>query len=239
MKNTLCTLLAVSHFAISPASSAVIAYWDFNNGYSSPDNSVQIIHTASSGDGTLFQQRADTDGNGKTGNAYADSANGLNSAAGVAMAWNDIAKSGDNDAELFITFSTLNLTNLVLSFDLRGNIAIIPSLDLKYALTPLQDVINPPSVTGTIKDFTGGLSTEIFNNFSVSAVDSFQRVTLDLSLITALDNQAFVALRLDDFDTGTGNNDVRIDNLLITAIPEPSVTMFGFISLFAWLRRRK
>jgi hypothetical protein len=239
MKKSIISLILLSPFATLHASDTLIAYWDFNMPFSFPDKSVQIIHSASSGNGFLYQQRADTDGNGKTGNAYANVDYGINSTAGLAMAWDDIAKSGDNDAEFFMTFSTLSLTNVTVSFDIRGNTSIIPSFDLKYSLNSLVDVTNPGAVIGTIKDFSGGISTEIFNNQPLAAGASYQRVTMNLGSITALNNQAYVALRIDDFDDGTGNNDLRIDNILITAIPEPSATMFGAMSLFALLRRRR
>jgi hypothetical protein len=221
------------------AQATVIAFWDFNNGYDAGIGQVQIVHSASVGSGTLYQQRADIDGNGKGGNAFVDAGNSINVVGGVAMAWDDIAKTGDNDAEFFITFSTVNLTDVIVSFDLRGNSTIIPSFDLKYSLTSLEDVTNPGNVVGTIKDFAGGLSTEIYNNQSINAGASFQRVVLDLSSITALNNQTIVALRFDDFDNGTGNNEMRIDNLLITAVPEPSSALLGGLGMLALLRRRR
>jgi hypothetical protein len=218
---------------------ALVAFWDFNNGFDAGVNSIQVVHNASIGTGTLYQQRADIDGNGKGGVAFVDVPNGINAAIGQAMAWDDIAKSGDNDAEFFLVFSTLGLQGVSLSFDLRGNSGIIPGFDLKYSTTPLDDVLNPGDVIGTVKDFAGGISTEVFNNYTVNASDVFTRITLDLSSITGLNNQSYVAIRLDDFDSGTGNNDMRIDNVMITAIPEPSTALLGGLSLLSLLRRRR
>jgi hypothetical protein len=92
---------------------------------------------------------------------------------------------------------------------------------------------------GTIKDFAGGISNEIYNNYPLNAVATFTRISLDLSSITGLNNQSFVAIRFDDFDNGTGNDAMRIDNLLITAIPEPSSALLGGLGLLGLLRRRR
>ena len=35
------------------------------------------------------------------------------------MAWDDVSKSGDNDAEFFITFSSAGFPNINLYFDIR------------------------------------------------------------------------------------------------------------------------
>ncbi len=247
MKPATSTLLGVVISAAMSGSSlaGVVAFWDFNNGYSFPNESVQIVHAATSGAGTLYQQRADTDGNGKGGNAFADVPLGISAVAGSAMAWDDIAKSGDNDAEFFVTFSTTNIKDLVVSFDLRGNVDIIPSFDLKYAVKALVDVTDPtPEVTGVVKAFDGISDVdyfEIYNNRAVNAVASFTRITLDLSAISALNDSAVVSLRFDDWSTGTANNDMRIDNFLVTgtAVPEPSSALLGLLGLTALLRRRR
>jgi uncharacterized protein YbjQ (UPF0145 family) len=242
-KPTVLTILAcaLSAFSLQSASAAVIAYWDFNNGFAVANNSVQITHTASVGNGVLYQQRADTDGNGKTGTVF--SGEGITSVSGVAMAWDDVAKSGDNDAEFFVVFSAANFSNVVVSFDIRGNAnGGIVSYDLKYALTGLVNVTNPtPEVVGTVKDFAGGLSTGLLADQPITTSTAFTRITLNLSTLTAnaVDNQAVVALRFDDWES---NDAMSIDNLLITgtAIPEPSsLALFGGVAIIGLLRRRR
>lgn len=205
---------------------AVIAFWDFNDGFAVPDETVQIVHTATIGNGTLYQQRADTDGNGKGGVAFTDAGLGINAIDGRAFAWNDIAKNGDNDAEFFAEFSTVGFTNIQVRFDVRGNgdgTDEIVSYDLEYALDPLVDVVNPGDVIGTVKDFAGGVSTSLLNNQSLPANGAtFIAETVDLGTVTAMNNQTNVAIRWDDFRE---NSAMRIDNVLITgitAIPEPA-----------------
>lgn len=222
-------------------SQSVIANWDFNDGYDVGNDTPQIVHSASFGSGTLYQQRADTDGNGKGGNAFDQF--GITSSAGKAMAWDDVGKSGDNDAEVFVTFSTTGYQNINMYFDILGNVdAGILSFDLKYDFNTLVDA-NPADVSGTVKDFNGGTSTSFLNNealpASINDIDAdFSQVSISFG--TALDNQNFVAIRLDDFKE---NDALSIDNVVITGtvIPEPSTYAMGLASLalVVTLLRRK
>lgn len=201
---------------------SVIANWDFNDGFSFDNDTPQIIHNATSGSGVIYQQRADTDGNGKGGSPFSQF--GITSSSGKSMAWDDVGKSGDNDAEFFITFSTIGFQNINLNFDIKGNSdAGILSYDLKYDFNNLEDA-SPTDVSGTVKDFAAGSSISFINNASLPASISgldpqFSQVSL--SFDSLLDNQIFVALRLDDFKE---NDAMSIDNVVITgtAIPEPS-----------------
>ncbi|MCO8124653.1 PEP-CTERM sorting domain-containing protein [Stieleria sp. TO1_6] len=249
----LCCVAIVGPIMLSSHAPAhadtVIGFWDFNDGYVEADESPQIIHTASQGSGILYQQRADTDGNGKDGVVFTDAALGINAADGQAMAWDDVAKSGDNDAEWFVEFSTLGFQTIQVRFDIRGNgdpVEEIMSYDLKYDTNALVDVTNPGDVVGTIKDFAGGLSTDLLNNQTLALVDgSFVTQTIDLSAVTALNNQTTVALRFDDFSRNDANGAMRIDNFMITgvtAIPEPgSAGLLGLIggACVICQRRRK
>ena len=237
MKKSLLTLAAGSLLAALPASGAtVIAFWDFNDGFDVADESVQIVHNASIGSGTIYQQRADTDGNGKGGNAFSQSGfdgspSSISVLDGKSMAWDDVAKSGDNDAEIFITFITTGFQNIEISFDIEGNDdAGILTYDVKYDFNDLVDVTDPGDVTGTtIKDFDGGISTSFLNNTpapsGINDPEAFARETIVFG--SALDDQTFVAVRLDDFED---NDAMSIDNLLVTgsAVPEPE--SFGAIA---------
>ncbi len=231
-------LLAASPFS---ASAAVIGYWNFNSGFSVTDKTVQIVHNASVGAGTLYQQRADTDGNGKGGVAFLDAGEGLDVVAGSAMAWDDVAKTGENDAEFFITFSTLGYNNIVLSFDLMGNAnGGISTYDVKYSFNPLMDVVNPTDVVGTVKDFQGGVSTALLDDQSAGTNTTFTRITLNFAGLgaSAIADKNFVAVRFDDWES---NDAMRIDNLLITGtlVPEPGTAFLAGFSVLALLRRRR
>jgi len=228
------------------ANAALISYWDFNDGFALPDDTVQFVHSASQGSGTIYQQRADTDGNGKQGVAFVDAANGINATSGKGMGWNDVGKGGDNDAEFFIVINTSGFTNIKIRFDLLGNnemkdgaVTGIQSYDLKYSTATLVDVVNPPDVTGTIKDFDTGSSTSIENNTDVFNPQTFTEVNVDLSATTAVNDQSYVALRFDDWKE---NDDMSIDNVLVTgtAVPEPQSAMLALVgSFFLLLRKRR
>lgn len=224
----------------------MIAFWDFNDGFSAADESVQITHLATIGSGTIYQQRADTDGNGKGGVAYANPMLGINAIADRAMAWDDISKSGDNDAEFFVEFSTVGYTDIQVRFDVQGDndaTSSIVAYDMKFDINPLEDVTNPGDVVGTIKDFDGGVSTSIFNNQAIATDGTtFTVQSIDLSGFTAMNNQGTVALRIDDLD---GNDSLRFDNFLVTgvsAVPEPSVAgllSLGLLGAFSRRRQRR
>ncbi len=235
--------------ATSAQAETVIAFWDFNDGFGVTDEVPQIIHTASIGSGTIYQQRADTDGNGKGGVDFVNGTFGINVVGDRAIAWDDIAKSGGNDAELFAEFSTLGFTSIQVRFDIRGNFdaqansgTIIQTYDIKYDNNGLVDIVNPPDVTGTIKDFAGGLSTTFESNRTINLEDSYITQSLDFTGLTSLENQSVVAIRLDDF-VRDGNDAMRIDNFLVTgtaAIPEPSTA--SLLTLMAGglaMRRRR
>lgn len=242
----LLSLLSLGLFLNHAHSIDLIAFWDFNDGFDFDNDSVQIVHAASIGSGTLFQQRADTDGNGKGGNAYSQSGfsgatSSINASDGKSMAWDDVSKSGDNDAEFFLTFSTAGFTDIEISFDIKGNtVDGIVSYDVKYDFNALIDVTDPGDVTGTIKDFSGGNSTSLLNNHTVPTginTAAFERTTLDF--LAAIDNQNTVTVRFDDFKE---NDALSIDNLLITgtAVPEPGHigAVAGALAL-AWVARRR
>ena len=227
-------------FSFTLSAQSVIAGWDFNDGFSFDNDTPQIVHSASSGSGEIYQQRADTDGNGKGG--YAFNQFGITSSSGKSMAWDDVGKSGDNDAEFFITFSSNGFENINLYFDIKGNADDgILSYDLKYDFNNLEDS-NPPDVSGTVKDFASGASLSFVNNASlpasISGVDAaFSQVSLSFGSL--LDNQGFVALRLDDFKE---NDAMSIDNVVVTgtAIPEPSTyaMLLGLSAMgFAFIRK--
>jgi PEP-CTERM motif len=239
MSPSMGAAVSVLVFAHS-SQAAVIGFWDFNNYPVAPNKTVQVVHLANLGNGTLYQQRADTSSNGKAGGAFVDAANGINAAAGRALAWDDVAKAGQNDGEFFVTFSTAGLQNINVSFDLRGNaLGGIASYDLKYSLVPLVDVTNPIDVIGTIKDFDMGISNSLLNNQLVGNPLGLTRFSFDLSTLTsgAVDNQGFVAIRLDDFQA---NDALSIDNLLITGVvPEPSTALLGGLGLLGLLRRKR
>jgi len=252
MKHTQSFLVAMAAnaclLAAAPAAT-LIAFWDFNDGFDAGDDAVQIVHTASQGSGTLYQQRAEIDGNGKGGVSYTNNSTIpiIDATDGKAMAWDDIGKKGANDAEFFLEFSTAGYKDIQIRFDVEGNADNpIVSFDLKYSTNPLDDVTDPDNgdVVGTIKDFQGGVSTEILNNepFTDGLNDPrYVEQLIDLSAVTDLNDQSYLALRFDDFVKDDGNDDLRFDNILVTGtpVPEPASWLLALLAAPALLLRRK
>lgn len=230
MKFLLTLLFAALTFATCASAQAqeeVIAFWDFA-AVTGQDEQPQIIVLPSMGSGTLYQQRADTDGNGKGGTAFADAALGINVLDSRAIAWDDFGKSGANDGEFFAVVSTTGFENIQISFDYKGNDDALDGdaintldgftqFDAKFSLVDLIDttVSFDGNVTFvTIKDFNG-LSIDLLTNVSVTNNSSiYQRMVLNAPVVA--NNQPVFAFRLDDFE---GNDSVRFDNVLITGTP--------------------
>lgn len=236
-------LSALGAFAVlsGVSQAATIAFWDFNNhpDLTGQSNIVQVIHTASVGTGSVFQQKAEIELDGKTGVAY-DNGSGLTAIAGKAMGWDDFAKSGSaDDGEFFITFSTFNFTNIVVSFDLKGNDDLnegVSRFDLKYSLnTLLNSAFTGSAGSGTIKTFDGNVDVLANQTVTTNGV-TYTRVSY--SLPVGVNGQNYVALRFDDWKEG---NAMSIDNLLIsgTAVPEPSAALLGCVALLGLARRRR
>lgn len=241
-KNLICTLtILITKGMILKGET--IAFWGFNGGFDYKDESSQIVHSADIGTGTIYQQRGDTDGNGKTGRSY--TLNGTTINEGKAMAWDDVSKSGNNDAEFFITFSTTGYSDIKISMDLGGNSDDgIESFDVKYSLEPLEDAIID-DVDGFIKDFKDGLSIGYLNDWPSNKLEEYRRMILDLSgnngsidvaeqdqlKLSAIENQEYVVLRFDDWED---NDALKIDNVLIegtkTYLNQIPLTLENYIS---------
>lgn len=240
MQHLLLTSLFILSSSCGLFAQSIIANWDFNDGFSFENDTPQIVHNASFGSGVIYQQRADTDGNGKGGNAFDQF--GINSISGKSMAWDDVSKSGDNDAEFFITFSTLGFSDINIYFDILGNDeGQVLSYDLKYSFSELEDA-NPVDVSATVKDFASGISTSYLNNKLLpSTINGIDRAFFQdaVNFGNLLDNQNHVSIRLDDFKD---NDAMSIDNVVITGtlIPEPNTYAF-FLGLstiaFALIRK--
>lgn len=96
-------------------------------------------------------------------------------------------------------------------------------------------------------DFTGGAYTVINGGWSSGTPVNTTSFSFDLSAITALNNDASIWFRLVDTSTvavnggavattGTG----RIDNVVISGVPEPSgAAIIGSIGVLGLLRRRR
>lgn len=212
----LCAVLAIA----VPASASVLAIWNFGDSSAFYTESPAYYNTVSAPTLSLLGSGLDT--NGKNGIAYTDSA-GISHIAGQGAAWDDINKSGtDNDAALIITLNTTGFTGLTIRWDYKSELAT--SFDFAY------------------RTAADGKWTQVADNQAITpgwATDSWYSVTLDLSAYTAINNQTFVQLRLDDLVEGPGNEKFAIDNIEIASIPEPATLLILSLGGMALRMRKK
>jgi hypothetical protein len=156
---------------------------------------------------------------GSTLNSFA----GGDVTAGMALA---LANSAANGKSVIFSFNTLGFEDLVLSFATRGTATGFNT----HAWAWSTDGVNYTSVVG---------------NTAVTT-STFEIKTVDLSLVSALDNAptAYLMLTVSGATSASGNN--RLDNLQLNAtpivVPEPSAAAivggFGLLGLFMAARRR-
>lgn len=204
-------------FAAAPAANAafLISYYNFN-----VTTANQVAFTANSVSGTLNVSPSGftptTFFTGSTINALGGDP------AGSALS---LVGNANNGGTVTIQFSTLGLTDIVLSFATQRTSTGFNSNQLAYSLD--------------------GVSYTNFGS-AFNPATSFALATFDLSSISALNNQANVYLRytLNGATSSSGNN--RIDNLQVTgvvAVPAPTtLALAGIAGVcfgFRRLRRRK
>ncbi len=202
----------LSGLAVPALAQTQMVIWSFPEVLSSGDN-VPLGPTGKAvvGTPTLRQRYQIIDGGGKAGLAYTDRA-GVAQAATRAIAWNDIKGDGP-DAALFVELNTTRWRDLSLRFDYRGNNATpINRFDLSY------------STDG------GATYVRILNNEPLVGTNAWASKTVSLASEPALNNQASVLFRLDDFEGGTGDGEFRMDNVefagqrIAVAPGDPTIT---------------
>jgi hypothetical protein len=187
---------ALVWLALTPTAHAafVVSYYNFNS-----YNGTDLTISPNQGAGSITINPL---GSGFTGNFSGTTINALGGdPAGTSLSLIAGTNQVNNGASITIQFSTLGLSDVVLSFATQRTSTGFNSNQLAYSL----DGVN-------------------FTNFGspITPASSFALVTFDLSSITALNNQATVYLRytLNGATSSAGNN--RIDNLQITAAPAPA-----------------
>lgn len=186
-------------FPMIAATADQLAIWTFDN-LDDICSGTSLLATTEDARGVPILQQffQEIDDNGKSGFAYTDVL-GVVHPAGKAIAWDDIKGDGD-DAELWITISTLDWSNLSIRFDYQiDDDGSNDSYDLEYSID-------------------GGFTwSKPVNNASLTDDNSFNQEFIDLSAQNALDNQPCVIFRFSDFDND-GNNEFRFDNIEITGV---------------------
>lgn len=206
------TLLAAS-VAISGAclsQGALVAHWNFN----SFDPTTATSIPSDSGTATINLLGFTGDINnfaGTTENAVGTDESG----ASLSLVGED-----GNASHIDVSFATIGLTDIVMTFATRGTGTGYNSGLWSY------------SVDNVVFTDTGA------GNTTTNTATWLTR-TVDLTSITAAEDVANLTLRytVDGATSGGGNN--RLDNVQINAIPEPSTALLGGLGLLALLRRRR
>jgi hypothetical protein len=173
-----------------------------------------------SGIPTLVFGGADFDINGGNGTAFTDAA-GNSHIAGQCLHWNDVSKSGGNNAYIILTIDTTGWQDMSIRWDYKSKDATKKgpdSFDLDY-------------VVGN------GSWVNILNNYGIIRDGAWHEFSYDLSSITGIDNQSSVQFRINDFNQNDLNGDYWQDNIQMTGTPEPATLLL--LGLGAMLMRRK
>lgn len=151
----------------------------------------------------MFYQ--DIDDDGKAGIAYTDIA-GVTHTAGRAAAWDDIRGDGP-DAELLLKLDSRDWNNISLRFDYQSDSA--NSFDVEYSTN-------------------GGTNwTKSLDNAPLTPGGSWRTANIDLTTVTAIENQSSVQIRINDL-ARNGNNEFRFDNFEVvgeTTVTNPAGTI--------------
>jgi hypothetical protein len=248
-KSLLATAALSSFFCISSAEAALLVAFNFNNSQAFPstttfggflstgsvevfDATTETITPASSG---LYASTASLDLSGLNGQMTGSFQTGgtVWGASSVSTALSavpgdnagrslGIAGLGNNNASIVFTVSTNLAEGISISYDAQSN-------------------------TGGATTHTWDYSLNGSDWFSVAVLSghmtsSFANTTVNMSTISAIENQSMVMFRLTYSGATADNAPSRIDNLQVNAlniIPEPTVALLGGFGLLALLRRRR
>lgn len=204
----------------SSASASLVAVWDF--GPDATDYTLVPQYEYAVGIPVLLADGADYDLDGGNGVAFTDAGENIH-IEGQCLHWNDVSKSGNN-AYITITIDTVGWQDMAIRWDYKSKDATKKgpdSFDLDYQVG------------------AGGW-TNILNNYSIIRDGAWYEFSYDLSSLTAINNQAAVQFRLNDFDHNDLNGDYWQDNIQLTgtAIPEPVSAVFLALGGLALLRKR-
>ena len=247
MNKTLLIAAAVSAgFAVS--SEAASVFWAFqsdsamNTSQTGPNfndmATVPLIAMIAGSDGASTQYPGTGGANGFMYNGVTYGGSGGSGTDGRSLQWAVTGGSGNSLIDSGFTVSNINLTNLqdlTMRFDIRSASGATTPLapttfkSIEYSIDGGGNWVN---ITGllTVPDWVGATSSP------------FSAENIDFSSIAAIENQSDVSLRFVFSDGATNpsvNQNIRLDNLLFSAVPEPSA--FALIGVFglATMARRK
>jgi hypothetical protein len=207
----------------SVANADLMAVWDF--GPNSTNYTLVPQYEYAQGTPVMTAGGADYDNNGGDGVEFTD-AGGNYHANGQALHWNDVSKSGGDDAYIIITIDTTGWQDMSIRWDYKsdnsGNKRGPVRFDLDYAVG-------------------SGDWNSIVNNYAITRDEAWHEFSYDLSLLTAINNQSSVQFRINDIkeDASKPDGDYWQDNIQLTgAVPEPLSAILFALGGAALLRKR-
>ncbi len=119
MKRLIVLLVVVFLLASANSASAdLMSFWSF--GPNSTNYTLVPQYEYVSGVPTLTAGNADYDTNGGDGVEFTDAAGNYHD-AGQALHWDDVSKSGDNDAYIIITMDTTDWQDMAIRWDYKSD----------------------------------------------------------------------------------------------------------------------
>jgi hypothetical protein len=206
----------------SVANASLMAVWDC--GPNSTHYTLVPQYEYVSGVPTLAAGNADYDNNGGDGVEFTDAA-GNSHDAGQALHWNDVSKSGGDDAYIIITIDTTGWQDMSIRWDYMsdnsGNKRGPVRFDLDYAVG-------------------SGNWINILNNEAITRDEAWHEFSYDLSSLTAINNQSSVQFRINDIkeDASKPDGDYWQDNVQLTGVPEPFTAVLLALGGVALLSKR-
>lgn len=181
----------------------VVAYWDFGPDASGYTEAARIGNM--NGAPTLTGMSAGTgyDADGQVGAAFVDVA-GTNHNAGQALTWG--SGVNDDNQEWILDIDLTGYQELQIRWDYRSTGTGPSGAELEYKV--------------------GAGSWESIESIVLSADSDYHTYERDLASISAIENQPSVQFKLSSFSGGSRSGTHRIDNLQLSAIPEPAVAAF-------------
>jgi hypothetical protein len=224
MKRIITLLGVVFLLALgSGANASLVAVWDF--GPNKDSYTLVPQYEYAEGVPVMTAGGADYDTDGGNGTDFIDAA-GNSHAAGQALHWGDVSKSGGNDAYIVITIDTTGWQDMAIRLDYMSDNTGTKKgpvrFDLDYAVG-------------------SGDWTNIVNNYAITRDDAWHEFSYDLSSLTAINNQPSVQFRINDIkEDNSKDGDYWQDNVQLTgtAVPEPFSAILFALGGVALLSKR-
>jgi hypothetical protein len=209
----IAAIAIVAAFATPAAhAQALLTYFNFND--SGVANGQDATAAALASDAPGIQNSTITTNFG-TGDVNVAAGSTLNQASGdgtgAGQSLSMADGSNNNGNWIQFSVSTVSFTDLALSFAARSTGTGFTGIELSYS--------------------TDGTTFTSFSTYTSPQDSVFHLATFDLSSVTAIDNQSSVTLRLTFSGATTTAGSTNLDNIQVTAVPEPATVLGGLLGL--------